>query len=66
MTQENSYCIYCTRSSNEVPLIPFQYRGGSYWICPQHLPILIHKPAQLASKLPGLETLDGTEGLEHH
>lgn len=58
-------CIYCERSSEDVPLIPFEYKGKQYFICPQHLPILIHKPAQLSDKLPGLEKLAGSEGHEH-
>jgi hypothetical protein len=39
------------------PLIALTYRGGSYWICPQHLPILIHDPARLSGRLPGAEDL---------
>jgi hypothetical protein len=37
-----------------------------YWICPQHLPILIHKPVRLAEKLPGLENLGEPEENAHH
>ncbi len=47
-------CIACDRTSDEIPLIHLFYRDQEYWICPQHLPVLIHKPAQLAGKLPGL------------
>ncbi|MBN1668307.1 MAG: hypothetical protein JW862_14535 [Anaerolineales bacterium] len=41
---------------------PFRVYWGEiacqdFYICPQHLPILIHKPAQLADKLPGAEKL---------
>jgi hypothetical protein len=50
-------CIYCGQSDQNVPLLLFQYQGKQYWICPQHLPILIHKPVQLADKLPGLELI---------
>jgi hypothetical protein len=42
-----------------------EYQGSTYWICPQHLPILIHKPAQLADKLPGAERLEGSAGHNH-
>lgn len=51
-------CLACEQTSDEVPLINVQYRGQEFWICPQHLPILIHKPAQLAGRLPGAEKLD--------
>jgi hypothetical protein len=58
-------CLVCEQSSNEVPLIAFQYRGSELWICPQHLPILIHKPAQLAGRLPGAEMLGHADGHDH-
>jgi len=57
-------CIHCGQNSDQVPLIQIKYKQGDFWICPQHLPILIHKPAQLAGKLPGAEDLGVPE--EHH
>lgn len=48
MTDQHPHCLYCERESDEVPLIALIFRGLEMWICPQHLPILIHKPAQLA------------------
>jgi hypothetical protein len=64
MTQSTDYCLYCERDSNQVPLMPVVFKGHDLWICPQHLPILIHKPAQLADKLPGLTQLTPAE--HHH
>ena len=58
-------CLYCQRTSDQTPLISMIYRGAPIWICPQHLPILIHKPAELAGKLPGAEGLEAFEGDEH-
>ena len=55
MSDQALFCLYCDRSENEVVLVQLRYRGENYWICPQHLPLLIHKPAQLASALPGAE-----------
>lgn len=55
------FCLQCERTSDEVPLINVKFREQDLWICPQHLPILIHKPAQLADKLPGAEALDAAE-----
>lgn len=52
-------CISCNRTSQEVPLIAIRHQGQELWICPQHLPILIHKPEQLAEKLPGATNLQG-------
>ncbi len=50
-------CIGCGKSSDETPLILFEYRESKYWICPQHIPVLIHKPEELVGKLPGAENL---------
>lgn len=54
-------CIVCDRNSQQVPILTMQYQENTYWICPQHLPVLIHKPEQLADKLPGLEKLPPAE-----
>ncbi len=48
-------CLYCAQTSQEIPLIALRYGDQDLWICPQHLPILIHRPAMLADKLPGAE-----------
>jgi hypothetical protein len=63
MTKEVAVCLVCKRPSDEVPLIAFQYKGSDLWICPQHLPILIHDPTKLASVLPGAEDL---RAADHH
>jgi hypothetical protein len=55
-------CLYCERTSDEVPLLPLAYRGKQIWICPQHLPVLIHKPSELTGRLPGAEGFAPAEG----
>ncbi len=62
MEQTIPVCISCGADSDHAPLLPFLYKGEEYHICPQHLPILIHKPAQLVDRLPGLEMLAPPEG----
>ena len=57
MTDLKMFCLYCEKDSNQVPLIAVTFQGSDLWICPQHLPVLIHSPAKLADKLPGLEPL---------
>ena len=47
MPSEKPFCLVCELSSDEVPLIALRYRDGEVWICPQHLPILIHSPARV-------------------
>ncbi len=50
-------CLACQRGTDVTPLIPLEYRDSTVWICPQHLPVLIHDPAQLIGILPGAEGL---------
>ncbi len=53
----DSVCILCRRDSDATPLITAEYRGTTFRICAQHLPVLIHDPGQLADVLPGAENL---------
>ncbi len=50
-------CLACDRDSNETPLICLEYRGAPLWICPKHMPLLIHQPERLVGRLPGAEHL---------
>ena len=61
MTETRPQCTYCERDDNQVPLLSLHYQGTEAWICPQHLPVLIHSPAQLVGKLPGAENLAPTD-----
>jgi len=49
-------CVVCQASSDEMPVTKFYYKEGHFYICPQHIPILIHNPQKLVG------TLDGAEG----
>jgi len=53
--QNEKACLNCNRTDEKVPLISFFYKGDEKYICPQCLPIMIHKTQQLADKLPGVE-----------
>ncbi len=44
-------CLYCERSSDEIPLVNLTYKNQPLWICSQHLPLLIHEPAKLVEKI---------------
>jgi hypothetical protein len=48
-------CINCEKTEEQVPLLHMCYRGEEVYICPQCLPVLIHKPEKLAAKLPGMQ-----------
>lgn len=50
-------CLVCERGADETPLLRLEYRDSEFRICPQHLPVLIHDPAQLIGRLPGAERL---------
>lgn len=54
---EEKSCIFCKRDNKQVPLVQLSYMDKSYWICPQHIPILIHEPSKLAGMLPGAEDM---------
>ncbi len=61
--QAEPRCLVCKQGNDAVPLIDLSFRGTTFWICPQHLPILIHDPAQLVGILPGAENL---KEADHH
>jgi hypothetical protein len=54
-------CLNCGRTSQEIPLLTLDYRGETYYLCPQCMPVMIHKPQKLAGKLPGAEDFPPTE-----
>jgi len=54
-------CVNCERTVEEVPLLSLTHRNGAAYICPQCLPILIHQPQQLLTKLSGTESLQPHE-----
>jgi hypothetical protein len=56
-------CIACDRGQQETPLLTLEYRGSSFNICAQHLPVLIHDPGQLVGRLEGAENLRPSD---HH
>jgi hypothetical protein len=58
------HCLYCDQTSEEMPLIRLAFQGHDLWICPQHLPLLIHDPDKLTGKLPGMKT-SGAEAEQH-
>ena len=58
-------CLVCGITSDEIPLVTLNYQGSDLYICPEHLPILIHQPAKLADHLPALKNARGAQGHEH-
>jgi hypothetical protein len=62
----NPECLYCKQTSDDIPLIEIIYRDEPYWICPQHFPLMIHDPAKLIGKIPGLDQWTTVEEPDHH
>jgi len=54
-------CLNCGRTSQLIPLLTLDYCGQTYYLCPQCLPVMIHKPQNLAGKLPGAENFEPTD-----
>ncbi len=50
-------CLNCGRTDQQVPLVHLTFKDEAKYVCPQCLPVLIHKPQKLADKLPGLEII---------
>lgn len=57
MENKEQVCIFCKQNQNVVPLVQLAYMNEQYWICPQHIPVLIHDPSKLAGMLPGAENM---------
>lgn len=61
----DSACLNCGASEMDRPLITIKFQGKEFYICPQCLPILIHKPGELADKLPGFQPTDYSSSLDN-
>lgn len=59
--KDKKTCIHCGRDNSQVPLFVFRYQGKKFRICTEHLPVLLHKPQDLAGKLPDVENLRGVD-----
>lgn len=51
-------CLNCGRNAQQIPLLTLDYQDKTYFLCPQCLPVIIHKPHKLAGKLPGAENFE--------
>ena len=51
-------CVLCQKLDTELPLIVLSYNDTAYYICPEHMPMLIHQPDALVGKMPGAENMN--------
>jgi len=49
-------CLNCGRSENEAPVIQIRFAGKAGYLCSQCIPVMIHKPEQMALKLKDLQS----------
>ena len=52
-------CIVCKKTAMETPVTKFYHKDSEFYICPQHLPVLIHNPQELVGLLDGADNLQG-------
>jgi len=52
-------CIVCKKSSLETPVTKFYHKASEFYICSQHIPVLIHKPEELIGLLDGANEILG-------
>ena len=57
MSEEKKECLVCKRGTDETPLVNLEYKDNDYWICPQHIPVLIHDPQKLDGILPDAKNM---------
>jgi hypothetical protein len=55
MENHDKNCIICKKNEDEIPLTKFDYKQTEFWICPQHIPVIIHDPSKLTGLLPDAE-----------
>jgi len=63
LSEPEKSCLVCRRGDDETPLVVLLSRGRPLYICPEHLPVLIHDPGRLVGLLPDAENL---RPAEHH
>jgi hypothetical protein len=57
MNEQNKVCLNCGRTDEQIPLLHLTFKNETKYICPQCMPVLIHKIHTLADKLPGVEVI---------
>lgn len=52
-------CLVCKKTSTEIPVTKFYYQESEFYICPQHMPVIIHNPQELIGLLAGAADFEG-------
>ena len=56
--KEGPQCILCGKADTEIPLVKLTYNSSDFFLCAEHMPMLIHQPSSLIGKLPGAEKMN--------
>jgi hypothetical protein len=57
--KDHKECLVCQKNQDEAPVTEFHYKNSSFFICAQHMPVLIHNPQQLIGLLPDADKMQG-------
>ena len=52
-------CLVCKTASTVIPVTKFYYQENEFYICPQHMPVIIHNPQELIGLLAGADKFKG-------
>ncbi len=52
-------CLVCGRGQQEIPVTEWHYQESNFFICAQHIPVLIHDPQKLIGLLPDADKMQG-------
>lgn len=55
---DNPTCVLCGKKDSDLPLIKLSYNKNDYYVCPEHMPMLIHNPEALVGQMPGAENMN--------
>ena len=61
----NPACLNGGASEMDRPLLSLRFQGKEVNICPECMPILIHRPQKLQEKLPGIKPWNGPADHDH-
>ncbi len=51
-------CLVCKKTSTEIPVTKFYYQESEFYICPQHMPVIIHNPKELIGLIDGADNFE--------
>ncbi|UCE93554.1 MAG: hypothetical protein JSV73_12260 [Flavobacteriaceae bacterium] len=57
--ENHKNCLVCNKGPEEIPVTQFYYKESSFFICCQHIPVLIHDPQKLVGFLPDADKIQG-------